>query len=1329
MGEKDNMSTIIRIAQGWNRHCTGLLATLLALWSLSAGAAELRFSRCFGDHMVLQRDKPVLIRGFANPATEVTVTFAGQAKTVAADAQGVWSVTLDALPASGEGRQLTATSKDTTAELKDVVVGDVILFARQTSIDISLGRDEAGRQAASALGGNRLLRAIVIKTIPAMDPQVDLSQEATTGWAVAGREEAVKMSAAAFHLGVELVKEANAPVGIIDLNMGPGFAIGWLSAEALAGSDKYFGEKTDVQMYASGMADDALKFEEARKAGQATKQEMHPKDSPLYPASGYNATLYPLRGMALKGILLQLGNDYPYLAYERLVREGRIHDRTALNAAWEEGYMDLKNGFRGAPQVLPRVPHQWRSGFGDLTLPLALILPPSSHLATYAMHNVQIRELHRKTASVGTGIGLIMPGNENIPFSGQPADESLLARRSLNWVLGAAYGKAGIPPCGPLFERVEVNYSKAQIFFKAGTADGLTAAPGSLDQFEVAGIGSEFAPAKAVIDGTTIRLSSDTISQIAYVRYNWREVPDQGLLNGAGLPAIPFRTDPNEFVEFPRTSEDNLPMEYTAPANEWKPRDVAIVSGGGEAYPEGEGLLGATGLKVRPFGPNMRVGLVTPGSPADGKILRDDLIYSVDGKLLGDSHLHTVAAAIAHAESEAGRGRIVFGVHRGNTNFDVALQLEVLGTYSATTPYDCPKAERIVANMEAYLAERGGVASDFAGGGWLNSDSLFLLAAGTPKYQGLVRRFVYKKMAGINLDHPVVAGGGTWDQAHSLLFFAEYYLATGDRNVLPYLKWYADKLAASQIKEDTFAYPKPRSWGGWRHGYPGGQNYGMMPTIGLPAIIGFTLAQEAGVSIDQDAYRRGLHLIRDKQAEMGQCDYSGSMPVHLEPEAMEPDLIAKGMLNAYNGTRGMSAVLFHLIGDTRVAHLNSAYCVYAFNNCENGHGSNFFNGMWTPLGANMHSKTSFISFMQNHYWYQDLKRMYDHGYKASSRDAMSMGHGLAWVVPRQRLRILGAPVSVFAANPNALFNPALAAFAGRDYENCEKLATALLAAGDLGSEDRTKLSQLIRVARELQQSIELDLNAIGGLIGENRINEVRLDLPQLRGVLPPGDARLAGIEKKMKARGAQTLVNSDNDRDTAAQESPTLEFKDSEPGLADRDELWSCLTTEVDTNEKSRGQVKGKTTEQDATRWRVKIVEALSQAPQGWTEPGYDDGGWSLATLPLSWHINHTFLARTDFEVADKTEITALRVSAFTYRQQDIQVYVNGQLVAMINNCGAAGRVNALLPDAVLSHLRNGRNTLAVTTRNTWRWSARGGVNNGGFGFRLDAIVKDGMPK
>jgi sialate O-acetylesterase len=1319
------MSTIIRIAQGWNRSCTGLIAALLALWSLSAGAAELRFSRSFGDHMVLQRDKPVLIRGFANPATEVTVTFAGQTKKVAADAKGEWAVTLDALPASSEGRRLTATSSGATTELKDVVVGDVILFARQTSIDISLGLDEAGRQAATALGGNPLLRAIVIKTIPAMDPQADLSQEATTGWAVAGKDQALKMSAAAFHLGAKLVNEAKAPVGIIDLNMGPGFAIGWLSAEALAGSDNYFGEKTDVQMYATWMAADALKFEEARKAGQATEQAMHPKDSPLYPASGYNATLHPLRGTALKAILLQLGNDYPYLAYERLVREGRIHDRAALNGVWWEGYMDLKNGFRGAPQVLPRVPHQWRSGFGDLTLPLALILPPSSHLATYAMHNVQIRELQRKTASAGTGIGLIMPGNENIPFSGQPADESLLAGRSLNWVLGAAYGKAGIPPYGPLFERVVPNYSKAQIFFKAGTADGLTAAPGALDQFEVAGIGTEFAPAKAVIDGTTIRLSSDTIRQIAYVRYNWRENPDQGLLNGAGLPAIPFRTDPNEFVEFPRTSEDNLPMEYTTPANEWKPRDVAIVSGSGEAYPEGDGYLGVTGLKVRPFGPNMRVALVLPGSPSDGKILRDDLIYSVDGKPLGDSHLHTVAAAIAHAESEAGGGRIVFGVHRGNTNLDVMLQLEVLGTYSATTPYDCPKAERIVANMEAYLAERGGLASDFAEGGWLNSDSLFLLAAGTPKYQGLVRRFVYKKMAGIDLSKPVDAAGGTWGFAHSSLFFAEYYLATGDRNVLPYLKWYADKLAASQIKEDTFANPLPRSTGGWRHKYPGGQNYGMMPPIGLPAMIGFVLAKEAGVPIDQAAYGRGMHLFRNGQAEMGRCDYSASMPDHQAPDPLEPEAVAKGMLNAYNGSRGMSAVLFHLIGDTRVAHLNSTYCVYAFNNCENGHGSNFFNGMWTPLGANMHSKTAFISFMRNHTWYQDLKRMYNHGYIACSRNNISMGHGLAWVVPRQRLRILGAPESVFAANPKVLFQPALAAFAGRDYERCETLATALLAAGELGGEDRTKINQLIRVARELQQSIDLDLKTIEGLIGEGKYYEAGLDLPQLKGVLPPGNARLAVIEGKLNAPGAQKLVSRDKARYTALQESLAFEIKAPKPGLADQDELWSCLTTEVDPEGKRRGQEKGRTTEREATQWRVKIVEALSKAPQGWMEPGFDDGGWGLATLPLSWHINHTFLARADFEVADKTKITALRVSAFTYRQQDIQVYVNGQLAAMINNCGAAiGRVNAALPESVLSRLRNGRNTIAVTTRNTWRWSGRKDVNNDGFGFRLDAILK-----
>lgn len=157
--------------------------------------AELGFSRYFSEGMVLQREKPVAVRCFAAPGAEIAVVFAGQRKQVAADGKGRRTVVLEPMPAKDAGETLSATAGAETVSLGNVVVGDVFLFARQTSIDIALGRDAAGRAAAERDAAR--FRAIRIATVPALKPQDELAGDATRGWAVVDKDEALKLSAAA----------------------------------------------------------------------------------------------------------------------------------------------------------------------------------------------------------------------------------------------------------------------------------------------------------------------------------------------------------------------------------------------------------------------------------------------------------------------------------------------------------------------------------------------------------------------------------------------------------------------------------------------------------------------------------------------------------------------------------------------------------------------------------------------------------------------------------------------------------------------------------------------------------------------------------------------------------------------------------------------------------------------------------------------------------------------------------------------------------------------------------------------------------------------------
>jgi sialate O-acetylesterase len=72
----------------------------------------------------------------------------------------------------------------------------------------------------------------------------------------------------------------------------------------------------------------------------------------------------------------------------------------------------------------------------------------------------------------------------------------------------------------------------------------LVAKDGALKGFTIAGADKKFVPAEAVIAGDKIVVSSSQVAAPAAVRYGWANVPDVNLFNKEGLPASPFRTDP-----------------------------------------------------------------------------------------------------------------------------------------------------------------------------------------------------------------------------------------------------------------------------------------------------------------------------------------------------------------------------------------------------------------------------------------------------------------------------------------------------------------------------------------------------------------------------------------------------------------------------------------------------------------------------------------------------------------------------------------------------------------------------------------------------------------
>jgi hypothetical protein len=532
---------------------------------------------------------------------------------------------------------------------------------------------------------------------------------------------------------------------------------------------------------------------------------------------------------------------------------------------------------------------------------------------------------------------------------------------------------------------------------------------------------------------------------------------------------------------------------------------------------------------------------------------------------------------------------------------------------------------------------------------------------------------------------------------------------------LPYLKYQCDDLTAKQ-----------HPLGGWRHNLrPPEIDYCLLPAIGLAGTMGMKLAIDAGVDIDKESFERARRFFHDGAGEMGVVlytkDFKLARPVTLDPIAMQD-----GKLDTAWGHTPAAAVLFKMTGDVKASHLCSFIATHGYNSVYNGHGGHFWNRFWTPLGSAVHGKPSYQYFMKGHRWFRELDRMYDGSLIINEPGVLGAGTGLALVEPRHRLTITGAPASPFAANAPGYLKPALDAYWSRDYAGCEALVTKLLGAGMVSQKERPTVERLAQSARYVREGVEADFRRLAALVEEDRIYEATRYLTQLEVVAPREDRRLETVREGL-AGEARRDDKKLYDARLRSLGPVTAAVKRKDEAQEARE--WVQLTTEASTPASKKGA--HKVPLEEATRWRLKVLEDICQAPTGWNRPDFDDDDWDSTALPISWANNHTALLRATFEVEDKSSFDKLRFAAWALRQQGMEVYLNGALVARVNHIEKkTANVGSELTDGATRHLKKGKNVVAIKTRHYWRWGMLFmRVYNDGFAFRLEARKARGAGK
>ena len=461
----------------------GLIVGLVVASLGSMAAAALKLPAVIGDNMVLQQGQPVPIWGWTDKDAAVTVAFAGQTATATADAQGRWKVELKKLAAGGP-HTMTIKSGKENRTLKNVLVGEVWVCSGQSNMEMGIEMAKDAQKEVAAADYPQI-RLFTVDKSTASEPLNDCKQ--FRPWAECSPKSITNgawggFSAAAYYFGRELHKQLGVPVGLIHTSWGGTPAEAWTSRKAL---------------------------------------EAEPKLKGLGGSGLYNGMIAPLIPYGIRGAIWYQGEANVGRAYQY---------RTLLPTMIANWRSDWKQG--DFPFLIVQIApyHYNRPGKDGRFDPRRL--EPCAELWEAELLT------HKTVANTGLAVTTDIGDLNDI----HPKNKQEVGRRLALWALAKTYGR-DVVCSGPLYKSMSAD-GNGRIHLAFDYAAGLKSSDGKpLSCFTICGADHKFLPAEARIDGNSVVVISDEIMNPVAVRFAWREDAQPNLVNGAGLPASPFRTD------------------------------------------------------------------------------------------------------------------------------------------------------------------------------------------------------------------------------------------------------------------------------------------------------------------------------------------------------------------------------------------------------------------------------------------------------------------------------------------------------------------------------------------------------------------------------------------------------------------------------------------------------------------------------------------------------------------------------------------------------------------------------------------------------------------
>lgn len=497
----------------------------------------LKLDRLYQSGMMLQRGKPVRIRGEADPGITIRVEIStGISGETVSDESGHWEVALPPMEAM-RSCAVTITAGEEQIALEDVAVGEIWVAAGQSNMEFWMRYEKHRSQET---GYHPDLRFYDVPKLSYPGQEHDFNYTQVGCWRKAAPEDLDYFSAVGYYFQKALSGELHVPVGILGCNWGGTPSCAWMRRETAERVGSVWCQTADAvfrgidrEAYCRAMAQ-----KPDNNTGEPFRNAFNEFILPRTPAKEeVDAFLWAQPPVPPEIAALPLPQNTPGILWERMVET--IAPFPVRGVLWYQGESDDNGDETGLYQrMLAALVQDWRQAWGE-TLPFLVVQLPGwkSWLDYTNLGFHRIRACQERACREGEAMYLCSISDAGEELDIHPKDKKVVGERLALLALGHGYGRDVLcdPPVPREFTR-QGNIIRIA-FDHAGA--GMEIRGERLSALEMHGPDG-LVPFTARTQGDTLVLTVPEDSGALRLAFAWRPWYRVNLYNSAGLPAIPF---------------------------------------------------------------------------------------------------------------------------------------------------------------------------------------------------------------------------------------------------------------------------------------------------------------------------------------------------------------------------------------------------------------------------------------------------------------------------------------------------------------------------------------------------------------------------------------------------------------------------------------------------------------------------------------------------------------------------------------------------------------------------------------------------------------------